>query len=118
MEKSGIILCKWAFPGWRGRGRLAWARNAAQMLRVAISALPRKADIREGAAKRLLMTQSGHSALLTNVVADDATGEAGQDRRQGGPARSVRHLSACRGRDPENLVCRHPAADRAVSATA
>ncbi len=42
------------------------------------------------------MTLSRHSALLTNVVADDATGEAGQDRRQGGPARSVRHFSACR----------------------
>ncbi len=42
-----------------------------------MSALPPKADIREGAAKRLLVTQSGHSALLTNVVADDAAGETG-----------------------------------------
>jgi len=42
-----------------------------------------------GAALRLLVTQSGHSALLINVVVDDAMGEAGQDRRQGGPARSV-----------------------------
>ncbi len=30
------------------------------------------------------MTQRRHSALLTNVVADDATGEAGQDRREDG----------------------------------
>ncbi len=61
-----------------------------------MSALPQKADIDMGAALRLLVTRRRHSALLTNVVADDATGEAGQDRRQGGPARSVRHLSACR----------------------
>ena len=43
--------------------------------------MPPKADIEMDAALRLLMTQSGHSALLTNVVADDATGEAYQDRR-------------------------------------
>ncbi len=42
-----------------------------------MSALPPKADIRTAVEKGLLMTQSGHSALLTNVVADDAAGEAG-----------------------------------------
>ncbi len=64
------------------------------------------------------MTQSGHSALLTNVVADDATGEAGEDRRQGGPARSVRHLSACRGGNSTAAVRRNPATDRRPATTA
>ncbi len=68
------------------------------------SALPPKADIREGAAKRPLMTQSGHSALLTNVVADDATGEAGQDRREGGQPWQVRHLSVGRGGSIERPI--------------
>ncbi len=42
-----------------------------------------------GAALRLLVTHSGHSALLTNVVADDAAGEAGQDRREVGQSWAV-----------------------------
>ncbi len=46
-------------------GHIGWMRFT--------SASPPKADIREGAAKRLLMTLSRHSALLTNVVVDDAT---------------------------------------------
>ncbi len=83
-----------------------------------IASLPPKADIRTAVEKGLLMTQSGHSALLTNMVADDATGEAGQDRRQGGAARSVRHLSACRGGDSTAAIRRNPATDRRPAAEA
>ncbi len=57
-----------------------------------------------GAALRPLMTQSGHSALLTNVVADDATGGAGQDWRQGREPRPVRHVPIGRGGGAEKLV--------------
>ncbi len=77
-----------------------------------MSALPPKADPNGYGAGCPLMTQSGHSALLTNVVADDAAGEAGQDRRQGGPARSVRHVPIGRGGGAEGLVPKNTAADR------
>ncbi len=46
------------------------------------------------------------------LAADHATREAGQDRRQGGPTRSVRHLSACRGGGAEGLVPKNTAPDR------
>ncbi len=85
---------------------------------VAMSALPPKADIRTVVEKGLLMTLSGHSALLTNLVVDDATGEAGQERRQGGAARSVRHLSACRGCDSTAAIRRNPATNRRPAAEA
>ena len=52
------------------------------------------------------------------MVADDATGEAGQERRQGGAARSVRHLSACRGCDSTAAIRRNPATDRRPAAEA
>ncbi len=58
------------------------------------------------------MTLSGHSAILTNVVADDAAGEAGQDRREVGQPWQVRHLSACRGGDSTAAIRRNPATDR------
>ncbi len=68
-----------------------------------MSALPPKADIRTAVEKGLLMTQSGHSALLTNVVADDAAGEAGRDRSQSCPPWPVRHVPIGRGRRAWNL---------------
>ncbi len=49
-------------------------------------------------------TQSRHSALLTNVVADDAAGEAGEDRRQGGEPWPLRHVPIGRGGGAEKLV--------------
>ncbi len=52
------------------------------------------------------------------MVADHVAREAGQDRRQGGPARSVRHLSACRDRDSTAVVRRHRATDRRPAAAA
>ncbi len=58
------------------------------------------------------MTQSGHSAPLTNVVVDDATGEAGEDRREGGQSRAVRHVSTGQGRGAEKLVPENPEPDR------
>ena len=64
------------------------------------------------------MTQSGHSALLTNVVADDATGEAGQDRGQDCPPWALCHLPACRGRDPAAALRGDPATDRRPAAEA
>ncbi len=82
-----------------------------------MSALPPKADIKAGCPRRPLMTQSRHSALLTNVGADDATGEAGQDRRQGGQPWQVRHISACRGGDSTAAVRRNPATDRRPATT-
>ena len=62
------------------------------------------------------MTQSGRSALLTNVVADDATGEAGQDRREGGQPWQVRHIPIGRGHRAEEPVPGNPAADRRIAA--
>ncbi len=76
------------------------------------------ADLPAGVAEGPFLTRRRHSALLTNVVADDATGEAGQDRRQGGPARSIRHFSACRDRDSTAVVSGHPATDRRPPAEA
>ncbi len=64
------------------------------------------------------MTLSGHSALLTNVVGDDAAREAGQDRREGGQPWQVRHISACRGGDSTAAVRRNPATDRRPATTA
>ena len=58
------------------------------------------------------MTLSGHSALLTNVVADDATGEAGQDRGEGGQAQQLHYVPACRGGGVEGPVPKNTAADR------
>ena len=58
------------------------------------------------------MTQSGHLALLTNVVVDDATGDAGEDRREGGQSRAVRHVSTGRGRGAEKLVPENLGPDR------
>ncbi len=47
-------------------------------------------------------TLSGHSAPLTNVVFDDATGEAGEDRREGGQSKcgsisKIRPSDGCGG---------------------
>ena len=50
------------------------------------------------------MTRRRHSALLTNVVADDATGEVGEDRGQGRQSRAVRHVPIGRGSGAEKLV--------------
>ena len=50
------------------------------------------------------------------LVADYAAGEAGQDRSQGGPARSVRHVPACRGGDSTAAVRRNPAPHRSAQA--
>ncbi len=94
------------------------ARSRPSEPAVGASAPPHKADQIEGAARGPLMTQSGHSALLTNVVADDAAGEADQDRREGGQPWQVRHLSACRGGDSTAAVRRNPGTDRRPATTA
>ncbi len=77
-----------------------------------MSALPPKADIFQHRRLCPLLTLSRHSALLTNVVADDAAGEAGQDRREGGQSWAVRHVPIGRGCRAEELVSGNPAADR------
>ncbi len=64
------------------------------------------------------MTQSGHSALLTNVVAGDAAGEAGQDRREDGPPRPLYHVPDGRGRDIAADVRTNPGADRPAACAA
>ena len=61
---------------------------------------------------RTAWTLSGHSAHLTNVVVDDVTGEAGQDRREGGQSRAVRHVPIGRGGGAEGLVPKNTAPDR------
>ena len=58
------------------------------------------------------MTLSRHSALLTNVVAEDAAREAGQNRCQGRPSRAVRHVPIGRGGGAEGLVPKKPTPDR------
>ncbi len=50
------------------------------------------------------------------VVADDAAGEAHQDRREDRAPRTLRHLPDDRGRDPERPVGRHPAPHRSAQA--
>ena len=40
--------------------RVVWRRNFVVSIKASMSALPPKADIREGAAECPLMTQSGH----------------------------------------------------------
>ena len=57
------------------------------------------------------MTQSRHSALLTNVVADDAAGEAGEDWRQGGQPWPLRHVPIGRGGRVEGPVPENPEPD-------
>ncbi len=54
----------------------------------------------------------GAAAGNRALVADDATGEAGEDRREGGAARSIRHVPACRDRDSTAVVCGDAATDR------
>ncbi len=66
----------------------------------------------------LLLRTETPSALLTNVVADHAAREAGQDRREGGPARSVCHFPVCRGGDSTTVVRGDPATDRRPAAEA
>ena len=51
------------------------------------------------------------------MVADDAEGEAGQDRGQGRPPRPLRHLPDGRGRHPSRPVPKNPAADRPTATT-
>ena len=46
------------------------------------------------------------------LVIDDATGEVGQDWRQGGEPRPVCHLPIGRGSGAEGTVPKNPAADR------
>ncbi len=76
------------------------------------SALPPGADLPGGVAEGPFLTQSGHSALLTNVVADDAAGEAGRDRSQSCPPWPVRHVPIGRSRRARELDLGNPAADR------
>ena len=52
------------------------------------------------------------------MVADHAAREADQDRREGGPARSIRHVPDGRGRNPEKPVRGNPATDRRLAAEA
>ena len=56
--------------------------------------------------------------MRSTLFVDHSEREAGQDRRQGGPARSVRHLSACRGGDSTAAVRQNPATDRPPATTA
>ncbi len=62
------------------------------------------------------MTLSRHSALLTNVVADDAAGEADQDRRQGGEPRPVCHFPTGGGCGAEGAVPKNPPPHRWAAA--
>ena len=57
--------------------RIADIRGAMSAFAAITSASPPGADVPGSVAECRLMTQSRHSALLTNVVADDAAGEAG-----------------------------------------
>ena len=58
-------------------------------------------------ALSLVLTRRRHTALLTNMVVDDAMGKAGQDRREGGQPRQVCHLSVGRGGGSVNWGWRH-----------
>ncbi len=67
-----------------------------------MSASGRKANLIIGGHRLPLMTLSGHSAPLTNVVFDDATEEAGEDRREGaqskcGSISKIRPSDGCGG---------------------
>ncbi len=45
------------------------------------------------------------------LVADDATGEAGEDRREGGQSRAVRHVPIGRSGGAERIVPENPEPD-------
>ncbi len=59
-----------------------------------------------------------HAKGCQALVADHAAREAGQDRRQGDPARSVRHVPIGRGGGAEGPVPEDSASDRPVAAKA
>ncbi len=65
-----------------------------------------------------LPAHAGAPRCRQPLVAHDAEGEDGQDRRQGGPARSGRDVPACRDCDFTAVVRGEPAADRRTAAEA
>ncbi len=67
-------------------------------------ASPPGADVPGDAPVGPLVTQRRHSALLTNAVIDDATGEGGQDWRQGREPRPVCDFPTGGGCRAEKLV--------------
>ncbi len=58
----------------------------------------------------------GAAAGNRALVADDATGEAGEDRRESGAARSVRHFPIGRGCRAEGAVPKNPSPHRWAAA--
>ncbi len=82
------------------------------------------ADVRHGQAStscarlksRQLPAHTGAAAGSRALVVDHAAREADQDRRKGGPARSVRYVPACRGGGSSAAVRENPATDRQPAA--
>ena len=74
-----------------------------------MSALRGEADEDQRPPKRPLLAITGHTA---------ARPKSKIGCTEGGPARSVRHLSACRGGDSTAAVRRNPATDRRPATTA
>ncbi len=83
-----------------------------------MSAFGGKADVNHCVGECPLLAISGHWRTQGGraLVADHTAGEVGQDRGQGGPARSVRHVPACRDRDSTAVVRGDPATDRRPAA--
>ena len=74
--------------------------------------------VRFGPKSGRIDTVTVESARDPFAEVDDAAGEVGQDRRQDGAARSVRHVLIGRGGGAEGLVLTNLAPDRRVTTTA
>jgi len=76
------------------------------------------ADVRLGLQPGQLPASAGPSSCREALVADNATGEARQDRRQGNAAREVRDVPTRRSGCDAELVRSDPRPHRAVGAAA
>ena len=88
----------------------AWPKEPCILTRAKIG---RRVENALAEIQRLQDTITGEAPVARDVVK-----EAHQDRREVRVPRSLHHLPACRGRDPENLVRRHPAPHRSAQAEA
>ena len=67
---------------------------------------------RLGLQSSQLHADTGSAEVRGALVIEDATGEAGQDWREGGTPRALYHVPAGRSRDTPRSVRRHPAPHR------
>ncbi len=86
-----------------------------QMDAAVVSQVPRQrrpaAASRPGLQSRQLHADAGLAEGDRALVADHAAGETGQDRRQGGQPRSIRHFPIGGGGSAEGTVPENPEPD-------